>query len=407
VKNVQKTLGPAAAVIGAQWGDEGKGKIVDILAEHYDIVARASGGANAGHTIVVDGKKHIFHLLPSGCLHRKKQIILGNGMVIHLPTLLEEIRVLSEAGIDIVPRLHISGAAHIVFDYHQKIDGVIEDRRRNPVGTTLRGIGPAYAEKMYRTGMRMGDLKSLSAKEFKRQFHHNASFVHKMFNVRVTGPMELAQVADAKRLLKERIRNTTEYLHSSLEKRKTLLIEGAQATQLDIDHGTYPFVTSSATTVTGALHDLGLPPRSVHSVIGVVKAYCTRVGGGPFLTEVKGKRGDALRTRGGEFGATTGRPRRCGWIDLSDVKKAVALNGFTHLNLTKLDVLDAEKEIPVFSGKRKNILAGWLESTKGAVEWNDLPKNAQAYVRHIEKEAGVPVTFIGTGPERAEMIARL
>lgn len=403
---MKKTLGGVTAVMGAQWGDEGKGKIVDILAEAYDVIARASGGANAGHTIVVKGAKHIFHLLPSGCLHSRKQIVLGNGMVIHLPTLLEEIRILREAGIDVLPRLHISESAHIVFEFHKKIDSVMEERRRNPVGTTLRGIGPAYADKVYRTGLRMGDLRSMSPDEFKRAFRHNASCVHKMFDVRVNAKLELDQMATARRLLKKRVKNTTEYLHKALKKKKTLLIEGAQATHLDIDHGTYPYVTSSATTITGALHDLGLPPQILRSCIGVVKAYSTRVGSGPFLTEVRGKRGNALRARGGEFGSTTGRPRRCGWLSLSDLALATKLNGFTHLNITKLDVLDAEKDIPVFTGKKVTNLPGWQKATGRLTKWDDLPPNAKKYIRYIEKEIGVPVTFIGTGPGREEMIVR-
>ncbi|HLC75966.1 MAG TPA: adenylosuccinate synthase [Candidatus Peribacterales bacterium] len=405
-------LGAVSAIIGAQWGDEGKGKIVDLLAENYDIVARAAGGANAGHTIVVDGTKHVFHLLPSGCLHEGKPIVLGGGMVIHLPTLLEEIKILEEAGIDVLPRLSISNAAHIVFDYHKAVDGVIEERRMNAdtkgeaIGTTRRGIGPTYAEKAYRTGFRMGDLTTMSEDAFKRAFQHNASFIHAMFDLRVDAEKELGDVAAAREILSESITDTTTLLHLALNKKQTILIEGAQATLLDIDHGTYPHVTSSATTVMGALQGLGLPPRVLTSVIGVAKAYCTRVGGGPFLSEATGPRGDALRERGGEYGATTGRPRRCGWLSLSDLAFATRLNGFTHINLTKLDVLDAEKEIPIFDREKETVLPGWLESTKGKTEWNDLPENAQKYIEYIEKKIGVPVSFVGTGPGREEMIVR-
>ena len=412
MKKTLKELGPVTAVIGAQWGDEGKGKIVDILAEHFDVIARASGGANAGHTIVVKGKKHIFHLLPSGCLYKGKPIVLGNSMVIHLPTLMEEIDVLKEAGVNVVPRLIISPAAHIVFDYHQKIDGVVENRRigknkkKEGIGTTMRGIGPAYADKAYRTGMRMGDLADLNSKEFKRRLQHNASYVHKMFGLRVNSKRELAHVSKARRLLKNRIKDVSSYLHKAIKNKKTILIEGAQATHLDIDHGTYPFVTSSSTTIMGALQGLGLPPSSLTSVIGVVKAYCTRVGSGPFLAEIKGKRGDDLRERGAEYGATTGRPRRCGWLSVSDLQRAVDLNGFTHLNMTKLDVLDAEKEIPVFDGKRVKKLPGWLKSTAGILSFSKLPKKARDYIKYVEKAVGVPVTFIGTGPGREEMVVR-
>jgi adenylosuccinate synthase len=405
VQKLLGELGQVAAVIGAQWGDEGKGKIVDILTEHYDVLARASGGANAGHTIVVEGEKHVFHLLPSGSLHERKPVILGSGMVIHLPTLLKEIETLEEAGIDIMSRLKISEAAHIVFDYHKKIDGVIEERRLEKVGTTMRGIGPCYADKAFRTGLRMSDLRDRDEIEIKRVFRHNASFVDKMFDLRVYGEEELNQLAVAKKKLNKSIANTVSFLHKQLDK-KSILIEGAQATLLDIDHGTYPHVTSSQTTVTGALHALGLPPQSLHSCIGVVKAYCTRVGEGPFHTEVTGKRGDDLRERGGEYGATTGRARRCGWLDINDVKYAATLNGCTHLNLTKLDVLDAEETIPVFTGEKSIELPGWQVSTSSMTQFEDLPENAQNYVAHIEKALNIPVSFIGTGPGREEMIVR-
>ena len=415
MKKLLKSLGQVTAVIGAQWGDEGKGKIVDLLAGHFDVVARASGGANAGHTIIVEGKKHVFHLIPSGCLHPTKDIVLGSGMVIHLPTLLEEIRILEEAGIDILPRLKISQGAHIVFDFHKMIDGVVEERRmvsslsdqrRDGIGTTRRGIGPAYADKAFRTGFRMGDLTEMKADEFKRAFQHHASFVHKMFDLAVTSDKELSDVAQAREFLSETIGDTTTFLHRSVNQKKRILIEGAQATLLDIDHGTYPYVTSSSTTIMGALQGLGLPPKILTSVIGVVKAYCTRVGGGPFPAEVSGPRGDALRERGGEYGATTGRPRRCGWLSLSDLAFASRLNGFTHLNLTKLDVLDAEKNIPVFDMTKETVLPGWQESTRGMTNYKKLPKNAQKYVDSIEKKMGIPVSFIGTGPERDEMIVR-
>ncbi|HLD07957.1 MAG TPA: adenylosuccinate synthase [Candidatus Peribacterales bacterium] len=416
MKKLLQELGVVSAIIGAQWGDEGKGKIVDLLAEHFDIVARASGGANAGHTIVVSGKKHVFHLLPSGCLHEGKPIVLGAGMVVHLPTLLEEIRILEEAGIDVLSRLSISHGAHIVFDYHKMIDGVVEDRRSSTslrdvkqtegIGTTRRGIGPAYADKAYRTGFRMGDLVNMTPDEFKRAFQHNASFIHKMFDIHVLAEKELADVENARELLMENIIDTTAFLHHALNAKETILIEGAQATLLDIDHGTYPYVTSSQTTIMGALQGLGLPPKVLTSVIGVVKAYCTRVGGGPFPSEVAGPRGDALRERGGEYGATTGRPRRCGWLSLSDLAYACRLNGFTHLNVTKLDVLDAEKDIPVFDREKEAVLPGWQESTKGITEWKRLPKNAQEYIEYIEKKIGVPVSFVGTGPGREEMMVR-
>lgn len=406
VEEMINSLGTLSAVIGSQWGDEGKGKITDILSEHFDILARASGGANAGHTIFVNGEKHVFHLLPSGCLHPDKPIVLGSGMVIHLPTLLDEIKTLREAGIDVVPRLHISEAAHVVLEYHKKIDGVVEERRSGAggIGTTMRGIGPTYADKAHRIGMRMGDLKKDEG-EIKKYFEHHANFAVKMYDISVNSEIELPQLFDAKKLLEKRITNTVSYLHKALGK-KRILIEGAQATLLDIDHGTYPHVTSSGTTVTGALQALGLPPKELTSCIGVAKAYCTRVGAGPFLTEISGKRGDELRERGGEYGATTGRPRRCGWLDIGELKFASRINGFTHLNITKLDVLDAEPSIPVYNGNDVTELPGWQESTVGKTDYLQLPEKAQEYVEYIEKESGVPVGFIGTGPGREEMIVR-
>lgn len=408
MEEIIEQLGLVTAVIGAQWGDEGKGKITDILTEHFDIIARASGGANAGHTIVVDGKKHIFHLIPSGCLHEGKQVVLGSGMVIQLPTLLKEIATLREAGVDIVPRLHISNAAHIVLDYHTKIDAVIEERRtgQGAIGTTLRGIGPTYADKSYRIGMRMEDLANKDMKEIERNFDHNASYVTKMFDISINRDQELAQLEEAKKLLGNRITNTVSYLHKALGK-KSILIEGAQATLLDIDHGTYPHVTSSSTTIMGVLQALGLPPQSLTSCIGVVKAYCTRVGGGPFLTEIKGKRGEDLRERGAEYGSTTGRPRRCGWLDLGALKLSTRINGFTHLNITKLDVLDAEPEIPVYDGDDVVELPGWQESTSSKTDFLDLPERAQEYIEYVEKKSGVPVSFIGTGPGREEIVTRV
>jgi len=380
VQQLLKSLGDVTAVIGAQWGDEGKGKLIDLLTPHFDILARASGGANAGHTIVVQGKKHVFHLLPAGSLHEGKTIVLGSGMVIHLPTLLEEIETLKKAGIDVLPRLKISRAAHIVTEEHKERDAALEKAREGGgIGTTKRGIGPAYTDKAARHGKRM---ESLLGKEV---------------------PKEWKEAAE---LLVPCITDTVSLLHDALAEKKSILIEGAQATLLDIDHGTYPYVTSSSTTAAGALQGLGLSPRALHSCIGVAKAYCTRVGGGPFETEANEVDGNRLRERGGEYGATTGRPRRCGWLSIPDLLFACRINGFTHVNLTKLDVLDEEKEIPVlFQGGMKK-LPGWKQSTAGITSFEKLPKEAQSYVKIIEGEINVPVSFIGTGPGREEMIVR-
>lgn len=404
MSNPLKTFGNCSAVIGAQWGDEGKGKIVDILAEHYDVIARACGGANAGHTIIVDGTKHVFHLLPSGCLHEGKQIVLGSGLVIHLPTLLDEIETLKSHGIDIIDRLHISHEAHILFDYHKEIDAVLEDMRTKQkgegIGTTKRGIGPAYMDKAARTGIRMEKLDDGLTQELTDR----AGSIQEMFGVHVDVQAEADAIRNASGVLGTCVTNTMEFLHDSMSAKKTVLIEGAQATMLDIDHGTYPYVTSSSTTLAGALQGLGIPPRAVTSCIGVAKAYCTRVGAGAFSTEAEGETADRLRERGGEYGSTTGRPRRTGWMSIDDLILGAKLNGFTHWNITKLDVLDEEEVIPVEIGGTMEELAGWKASTAGMQNWNDLPKQAQEYIKRIEKETSVPVSHIGTGPDREETI---
>jgi adenylosuccinate synthase len=402
VSGIQNTLGPVSSVIGAQWGDEGKGKIVDILAGEYDIIARACGGANAGHTIIVKGEKHVFHLMPSGCLHEGKQIVLGCGLVIHLPTLLEEIETLEGHGISIVDRLHISGAAHIVLDYHKEIDGVLEDRRTNPIGTTKRGIGPAYMDKAARTGIRMDKIAGNLTKEMSSR----VAEVKNAYGIDINVETELQNLADAQKKIGQCVTDTVAYLSKARKEGKTILIEGAQAVLLDIDHGTYPFVTSSSTTLAGALQGLGLPPMCVKSCIGVAKAYCTRVGEGDFESQAEGDAEERLRERGGEYGSTTGRPRRTGWLNIDQLNIANSTNGFTHWNVTKLDVLDKEDVIPVMINGKLEELAGWKERTAGITNFDDLPANAQAYIKRIEKETGVPVTFIGTGPGREEMITR-
>jgi len=411
VKKVLSDLGPVTAVIGAQWGDEGKGKIIDILTEHYDVIARACGGANAGHTIVVGGKKHVFRLLPSGSLHAGKPVILGSGMVIHLPTLLEELDLLDQAGISIIDRLWISSAAHIVFDYHKEIDAAMEERRAKAkgegIGTTKRGIGPAYMDKAARRGIRMESL----AGDLRAELESRVEEITHMYGVKIDVEKELAGIAEAQKRIGSRITDVPAMLGSFMHDKKHLLIEGAQATCLDIDHGTYPFVTSSATTLAGALQGLGLAPKYVTSCVGVAKAYCTRVGSGSFPTEVTGEIGDRLRERGGEYGSVTKRPRRCGWLSIPDLKRAALLNGFACWNITKLDVLDLEEEIPVAISEENDkatykTFPGWKTSTAGITDWKKMPKEAQHLIEFIEKETGIPVRFIGTGQGREEMIVR-
>ncbi|HAI98511.1 TPA: adenylosuccinate synthase [Candidatus Peribacteria bacterium] len=402
------SLGKGCAVIGAQWGDEGKGKVIDLLAEHFAVIARASGGANAGHTIVVKGVKRVFHLLPSGCLHEGKPVVLGAGMVIHLPTLLEEIAALKEAGIEVVSRMTISSSAHILFDYYKEIDAVLEARRSKVkgegIGTTKRGIGPAYMEKAARSGIRMEHL----ADDLRAELTTRAESVQELYGVTIDVEGELSHLREAADVLKGCIGDPP----TKIRQAASVLIEGAQGTLLDIDHGTYPYVTSSATTAAGALQGLGLPPSILTSCIGVAKAYCTRVGAGAFLTEAEGETAERLRKRGGEYGATTGRPRRCGWLHVPDLQRAALLNGFTHWNITKLDVLDEEKVIHVgvgIDGAGRPIyqqLPGWRTSTQGITVFDKLPKAAQEFIRFIEEKTSIPATFIGTGPGREEMIVR-
>jgi adenylosuccinate synthase len=411
VQKLLTSLGPVCSIIGAQWGDEGKGKVTDILAEHFDIIARACGGANAGHTIVVNGQKHVFHLLPSGCLHAGKPVMLGAGMVIHLPTLLEEIATLSAAGIDIIPQLLISHQAHILFDFHKEIDAVLEERRSKikgkGIGTTKRGIGPAYMDKAARIGIRMEKLGSNMRKELEER----AADLKEMYGITVDVEQEMENVQAAQKILAGSIGDVAAALYTARSTGKTVLVEGAQGTLLDIDHGTYPYVTSSSTTSCGALQGLGLPPQALTSCVGIAKAYCTRVGEGDFPTEVMGEQGDRLRERGGEYGATTGRPRRCGWLHLPDLINVARLNGITHWNITKLDVLDEEKVIPVGIGDKNGHvtyqeLPGWQTSTADICSFAELPAAAQEFIQCIEKNTEVPVAFIGTGQSREAMIAR-
>lgn len=411
MQQLLQNLGQVSAVIGAQWGDEGKGKVIDLLTEHFDVIARACGGANAGHTIVVKGKKHVFRLLPSGCLHDGKPIILGSGMVIHLPTLLEELTLLKDVGIDLVPRLWISHEAHILFDFHKEIDAVLEERRAaamgQGIGTTKRGIGPAYADKAARVGIRMESLKQ----DLRAALTVRAEAIQTQFGVTMDIEKELAQLAEAHALLKDHITDTGPRLHELRTQGKRILIEGAQATLLDIDHGTYPYVTSSSTTAAGALQGLGLPPNALASVVGVAKAYCTRVGSGDFITEVSGETGDRIRERGGEYGSVTKRPRRCGWLHIPDLTLSARMNGFSCWNITKLDVLDEEKTIPVGIGENSGqviyeTLPGWKTSTAGITTFDALPIQAQALINLIEKQTGIPVALIGTGQGREDMIVK-
>jgi len=427
VKSLLEKLGRVCVVIGAQWGDEGKGKVVDILAEHYDVVARATGGANAGHTIYVGGKKFVFHLVPAGMLHEGKVCIIGNGVVVHFPTLLEEMEVLKAAKIRVEGRLKISDRAHIVFEYHKIIDKLQEELKGfAKVGTTGRGIGPAYSDKISRIGIRVGELKDFE--KFTVHYKQNLKIFRQMYDFSYDDTKELEQLKEYAELFGSCIVDTSLLLSQYLSEGKKILLEGANGTLLDIDHGTYPFVTSSNASMGGVITGTGLAPNKINSSVGVMKAYVTRVGSGPFPTELLGDLGEKIRTVGNEFGATTGRPRRCGWFDVVAARYAMRINGFSAINLTKVDVLNELSELKIgvaykCGGNRLTefpadlsllenceieyiTLAGWESDISNARSFAELPENCKNYIQEIEKLIGCPIMFIGTGKNREEMIVK-
>lgn len=403
---------PITVVIGAQWGDEGKGKGVDILAEKADIVARYQGGPNAGHTIWIDGQKTVLHQVPSGILHPKTRCVMGNGMVIDPISLAEEISALEAAGVpDIGSRLHIARGAHIILPLHRERDKEME--KTHHIGTTGRGIGPAYADKSYRVGFRASDILSPTFETRVRDTPGVIGDLEKFFSACET--------------LRQYVTDTVGLLHDALEHHQLILAEGAQGTSLDVDHGTYPYVTSSNTTVGGVCTGLGVPASAITRVIGIAKAYTTRVGDGPFPTELENEIGKLLQMRGDERGATTGRTRRCGWLDLPLLRYAARVNGFTELWVTKMDVLDTLPFIQVchqycIDGTVQAVssvidcleiitpkfvtLEGWEKETRKAGTHAGLPRAAREYLDFIEKKVGVPITQVGVGPDRAHLICR-
>ncbi|MFH0820959.1 MAG: adenylosuccinate synthase [Candidatus Peregrinibacteria bacterium] len=431
---ILKKLGPVVYIVGAQWGDEGKGKLVDILSEKYDITARSAGGANAGHTIWINhrkgeaSKKFVFHLMPSGVLHEGKICVIGNGTVLSVPTLMEEIQTLAEQGIEVRDKLLISDRAHLVFEYHKIIDGLQEDGRdeKSKVGTTRRGIGPTYMDKVARIGLRMGDLKNFNT--FASKLRANAEKHMKTYGFEFDIEREINYYRDVSEILEPYITDTSYYLSQARAAGKNILIEGAQGTSLDIDFGTYPYVTSSNTTSGGACTGLGVPPTSLSGVVGIAKAYTTRVGAGPFPTELENSEGHMLREKGGEYGATTGRPRRCGWFDAVVVKNAVRLNGINSICLTKVDVLSGFKTIKIGAGYtldgepldripvsledlgRAEVvyeeMPGWNEPLTGIKSFGRLPKACKAYIEQLEKFIAAPINFIGVGMHRDEILYR-
>ncbi|MBI5827037.1 MAG: adenylosuccinate synthase [Deltaproteobacteria bacterium] len=417
-------------IVGAQWGDEGKGKIVDILTDKADVVVRFQGGNNAGHTVIVGDEKFIFHLLPSGILHPGKTCVIGDGVVVDPEVLLGEIEVLKKRGIFRPQDLLISRNAHLIMPYHKRLD-VARERLRgaNKIGTTGRGIGPAYEDKVARCGIRCGDLLSeadfrgklkqnlLEKNHYIKTVFHEAGFeIHEIYH-------DYMQFAAS---MEPFIVNTSKFLDAAIRSGKNILFEGAQGTLLDVDHGTYPYVTSSNTMAGGASTGSGIGPSRIDAVIGVTKAYSTRVGEGPFPTELKGEEADRLREQGCEYGATTGRPRRCGWFDAVAASYAARVNGMDGLVITKLDVLDNIERIQIctayrFNGKLmddfptdSNILSmcepvyeqfdGWRRSTQGAKSFDELPKGAQAYIRRLAELTGVEPYIISVGANRKESI---
>jgi len=420
---------PAIVLLGAQWGDEGKGKATDLLGDRVDYVVRYQGGNNAGHTVVIGDQKYALHLLPSGILSPNVIPVIGNGVVIDPAVLLTEIKGLNERGID-TSKLKISTNAHLITPYHRTIDKVSERfLGKAKIGTTGRGIGPAYADKINRIGIRVQDLfdPSILKQKIEAALHDKNQILIKVFNRKgITVEEVLGEYLGYAEILKPYVVDTALLLDQALKSGKNVLIEGSQGTLLDVDHGTYPFVTSSNPTAGGASTGSGIGPTKITRVIGILKAYTTRVGSGPFPTELFDEDGEALRKIGGEVGVTTGRNRRCGWFDAPIARYAVRVNGLTDFFLTKLDVLTGWERIPVcvayeVDGVRVEelpasqtdfhhakpiyeYLPGWKESISKAKTVADLPKNAQEYVKFLEKVSGAPISAIGVGPGRDETI---
>jgi adenylosuccinate synthase len=417
-------------IVGAQWGDEGKGKIVDLLSEDIDIVARYQGGANAGHTVVIGDKEYVLHLIPSGIFHRHVKCVIGNGTVIDPIALMDEIAMIRSFGIKTEGRLFISHNAHLIMPYHKLLDNIREQGAQK-IGTTGRGIGPAYIDKYMRTGIRVVDLLNRDA--LCRKLKANIEEKNQILS-RVYGSKELdidsiiTEYQEFDKKIDPFVTDTSAYLNSALRRKKRILAEGAQGALLDVDHGTYPFVTSSNPTSGGACTGLGIPPTQVRKIIGIVKAYTTRVGNGPFPTELMDATGERLRTIGGEFGATTGRPRRCGWLDMVSLRYSFQINGITEVALTKLDVLDDFNDIKVCIGYRKNgvmlkafptdlqtlesvepvytTFRGWKEKISAIKTFRRLPPATQRYILGLEKLSGARVSIVSVGARRDQTIMR-
>jgi adenylosuccinate synthase len=424
-------MGKNLAVVGAQWGDEGKGKIVDLLCESFDVVARYHGGHNAGHTVKFADRHYSLHLIPSGILHPDKLCILGNGMVIDPQALLDEMETLRSAGVTIEDNLKISDSAHCILPYHQALDQAREEAAgAGKIGTTGRGIGPAYESKIARVGIMIGDL--LDADVLKEKIAAALREKNDLLGLYGRDRFDAGALLESSlrfgEILRSRITNTSVLVNEMIARGNSVMFEGAQGTFLDVDHGTYPYVTSSSCVTGGICTGLGIAPKHIHGVTAVAKAYTTRVGSGPFPTELNDDTGEKIRRRGNEFGTTTGRPRRTGWLDLVVLRTAVMLNGIDAFALTKIDIFDDFGEIPVCVGYRYRgevlktfprfavarnevtpelrVMKGWKRPTVGATSLDDLPPQARDYIRLVEDETEVPVTIISTGPRREETILR-
>ena len=423
---------PNIVIAGAQWGDEGKGKIVDLLTERVQVVARYNGGHNAGHTVIVGGRKFVLHLVPSGILHHGILCVIGNGVVIDPVAFERETAELRSAGVEVGDNLLISDRAHLILPHHRGLEALSEEQRgERKIGTTLRGIGPAYEDKAGRRGVTAGDLlrpQALPAKLAEARRHYEEVLRGASRTPDVDWDALVRELAAFGERHRARIKDVSLVLQHEMALGYSVLFEGAQATLLDLDHGTYPFVTCSSASAGGAATGCGVPPTRIDGVLGVAKAYCTRVGTGPFPTESAGKEAEAMRERGGEYGATTGRPRRCGWFDAVSVRYSVRLNGFDTLAMTKLDVLDEMDELRIATGYRcgnetleempadtwvlercepvYEVMPGWKSKTVGVREWSDLPPNARRYVERVAELVGVEVGLVSTGPDREQTILR-
>ncbi len=410
-------------IVGIQWGDEGKGKIVDKLAKEYDYIIRYQGGHNAGHTIVVNGQKYALHLMPSGILYPKCKNIIGNGVVISLEALIKEIEQFETLG-KLEGRLFISDRAHLITPYHQLLDLARENNIKNAIGTTKNGIGPAYSDKVARVGLRMADLRDLKILEQKLlNYKEQISYIQDLYTLTLPSVESIMQnIKKIAPKILPLITDTTKLLWDAMDRGENILLEGAQGSMLDIDHGTYPFVTSSSTISAGSSSGSGIPPNKLEKIIGITKAYCTRVGNGPFPTEQDDIIGETLGKKGNEFGTTTGRKRRCGWLDAVALKYACKLNGCTDLALMKLDVLDGFKEIKIcthylYKGEKINHVPSDLENvipvyknfegwdhTAGIKDFRSLPNAAKAYIQAIQDFTDTKVSIISTSPERDDTI---